>query len=87
MKEIIVKEKCEIKIPSSKLIIFFDGKKTSLSIQGDANLIVDGDFSIGCKGKLSIISTDDVSIDAIDSDIKLNCKDFSKCSDLHLEDI
>ncbi len=80
MKEIIVKEKCEIKIPSSNLIIFFDGEKTLLSIQGDTDLMVDGNFSIGCMGKLSIISKDSINIDSVDSNINLNCKDFNKCT-------
>jgi hypothetical protein len=78
MKEIIVKEKCEIKIPLSNLVIFFDGKKTVLSLQGNANLMVGGDFSIGCMGKLSIISKDSVNIDSVNSNINLNCKDFNK---------
>ncbi len=72
MKELVITEECEIEIPDIHLTIRYTGEKIEMILNGNTNIMCDGDLSIGSTGELSLISKKDIHIDAIGSNIHLN---------------
>lgn len=73
----------KVEVLPFKFVVEFDDDKVMISVKGNTEMVVDGDFYLGVNGEFGIMSKDNpIHIDTLNSQLHLNSRLSKVLTDL-----